>query len=560
MKPTLFVIVLCCLALAASAVAAPPTDAKAEVQAAGSVLALNAPVRGAVGARLVVVGPSDFRVERAFTGREPISLDLGQIKDAQGRAVAFADGDYRWELRVFTPAATTQSQAPEAVNMIDVTGAQAPAATRTDVSVAKGQFTVQLGVIALPKEESQGGPQAVNSPKSETVGAGPENISVHPLTTNVGGNFFSGNVYASGGFCGGCTDGDGNGLSNELLMKSSGSPWISFRNVTGNQLWRFYADSTNFGLVNMRLDGTGYTRPLVLESNPPTNTLYLANSGSVGIGTSTPTWSIYAMAPGGGIGNPALALDNGNGQKTLLYNNTGGYTGLTNGTNCALCLTPTASVSYAVVLDGSNVGLGTVSPKAALDVNGYARAISSNPAAPASGKGIEFFYSSTNDWGVFQAFDRSAFAYKNFVLAGSNLIFYSGTSEAMRLDTSGRLGLGVPGPTQPLQLKSGAYCSAGGVWTNASSRAYKQDIQDLSTEAAEATLENLTPVTYEYKAAPGEHHVGFIAEDVPDLVATPDRKGLSSMDVVAVLTKVVQQQQKTIAELQAQVAELRRQK
>ena len=38
----------------------------------------------------------------------------------------------------------------------------------------------------------------------------------------------------------------------------------------------------------------------------------------------------------------------------------------------------------------------------------------------------------------------------------------------------------------------------------------------------------------------------FIAEDVPDLVATKDRKGLSPMDIVAVVTKVVQDQQETI--------------
>ncbi len=60
-------------------------------------------------------------------------------------------------------------------------------------------------------------------------------------------------------------------------------------------------------------------------------------------------------------------------------------------------------------------------------------------------------------------------------------------------------------------------------------------------------------MTYQYKNTADETHVGFIAEDVPDLVATKDRKGLSSMDVVAVLTKVVQQQQKTIAELKAKV-------
>jgi hypothetical protein len=48
----------------------------------------------------------------------------------------------------------------------------------------------------------------------------------------------------------------------------------------------------------------------------------------------------------------------------------------------------------------------------------------------------------------------------------------------------------------------------------------------------------------------------FIAEDVPDLVATNSRDALSSMDLVAVLTKVVQEQQKTIAELSDRVARL----
>jgi hypothetical protein len=38
-----------------------------------------------------------------------------------------------------------------------------------------------------------------------------------------------------------------------------------------------------------------------------------------------------------------------------------------------------------------------------------------------------------------------------------------------------------------------------------------------------------------------EKHVGFIAEDVPELVAMKDRKSLSPMDIVAVLTKVVQE-------------------
>ncbi len=88
----------------------------------------------------------------------------------------------------------------------------------------------------------------------------------------------------------------------------------------------------------------------------------------------------------------------------------------------------------------------------------------------------------------------------------------------------------------------------GGVWTDASSREYKDDIESLSTEEAFGTLKELNPVKFAYKADRSERHVGFVAEDVPELVATKDRKGLSPMDIVAVLTKVVQEQQKTAQE------------
>lgn len=122
----------------------------------------------------------------------------------------------------------------------------------------------------------------------------------------------------------------------------------------------------------------------------------------------------------------------------------------------------------------------------------------------------------------------------------------------------GYVGIGTTSPSYPLQMGSGAYVSTGGVWTNASSREYKKDIKRLSTQKAIDTLEKLDPVEFAYRADSKEKHVGFIAEDAPDLVATEDRKGMSPMDVVAVLTKVVQAQQKTIADLSREVAMLRK--
>jgi hypothetical protein len=105
-----------------------------------------------------------------------------------------------------------------------------------------------------------------------------------------------------------------------------------------------------------------------------------------------------------------------------------------------------------------------------------------------------------------------------------------------------------------LTMANGATCTSGGVWTNASSRDLKENIQCLSTGEAVETLNKLTPVKYNYKADKTDKYVGFIAEDAPELVATKDKKGMSSMDVVAVLTKVVQEQQKTIADLKEKIA------
>ena len=104
---------------------------------------------------------------------------------------------------------------------------------------------------------------------------------------------------------------------------------------------------------------------------------------------------------------------------------------------------------------------------------------------------------------------------------------------------------------------TGASLTAGGVWTDKSSREAKENIRTLSSEEAIDTLTGLNPVRYNYKVDRDEKHVGFIAEDVPELVATKDRKNLSPMDIVAVLTKVVQEQQKTISTLREELNELK---
>ena len=182
---------------------------------------------------------------------------------------------------------------------------------------------------------------------------------------------------------------------------------------------------------------------------------------------------------------------------------------------------------------------------------------------------LKVFGKAANSWGTSLALTHD----------GTNGLVSTDVGHVV-LNPAGNVGIGTTSPAYPLQLASGAHVTAGGVWTNASSRTLKQGIASLPLDQAVAAVEQLAPVTYTYKASPDERHVGFIAEDVPDLVATADRQSLAAMDIVAVLTKVVQAQQETlraqqetlrvqatsnntlkalVADLQARMAELERQ-
>jgi len=108
-----------------------------------------------------------------------------------------------------------------------------------------------------------------------------------------------------------------------------------------------------------------------------------------------------------------------------------------------------------------------------------------------------------------------------------------------------------------MTLRSNGNLSITGTFTQGSSRTLKDHITALSSTEALETLAHLSPVKFRYKADTEQAtHIGFIAEDVPDLVATPDRQGLCPMDIIGVLTKAVQEQQKTIEALLEKVTML----
>ncbi len=554
MRKTFIAIAACCILAAGFAVAAPPQSAQAEASFAPSSIALRTPVNGWTTARLVVAGPEGFRVERTFLAGEPVAVDFSRLKDAKGDRVEVPDGRFKWELTLTAPI-------PGVANQPDDND------TPLQAWVSSGPFTVENGSFVAP-------PEVRELPAASGEANGPIG-PVGALTTNPYGNYFSGSVQIGGNLCAGstaCTDGTDPGYDIqardtslvELDMYDTGSTDAD----TGH--WGFLLNAASSTLTLS--DNEHGTTPLTLEEYTPTNTLYLDSTGSVGINTSTPARPLHVKNPSS---SAVIRFEEaGGGYGQLFFGSL--YMGLTSYPAGGVSTEPFRIYNGAPnesikVQSSGDVVIGPFTNYAPFTV-GYNTTATNSLVAPmivttySTGTPANGFGAMTQ-WGLEAADGTLAVAadfgglWENASAKDGYLIFRAahngGATEYLRIEgSSGYVGFGVTNPAYPIHHGSGARLTTGGVWTDASSRAFKQDIETLDADAAMAAFKELTPVTYAYKADPTEHHAGFIAEDVPDLVASGDRTGLAPMDVVAVLTKVVQEQQKTIEQLEARLAEL----
>jgi len=221
-----------------------------------------------------------------------------------------------------------------------------------------------------------------------------------------------------------------------------------------------------------------------------------------------------------------------------------------------------AGAQKFTVTDQGWVGINTITPQAEIDLGGGGITLAGNDDSGFVTPRLYWFERGRIDFGYGGPGGGNLEAYSSghadrqgqfrFVYGGGDygsVIFthYDGShwKAKMTLDYAGRL-----------TMSGGAYCD-GYSWVNASSRDYKENIEDLTTADALQVLEELKPVSFSYKTDKNDTNLGFIAEDVPDFVATKDRKGTNAMDFVAVLTRVAQEQQKQIAELKTELSLLK---
>jgi hypothetical protein len=86
--------------------------------------------------------------------------------------------------------------------------------------------------------------------------------------------------------------------------------------------------------------------------------------------------------------------------------------------------------------------------------------------------------------------------------------------------------------------------------TVTSSHTLKENITDLSNPEVRQILQGLNPVKFTYKSDQNQIlHFGFIAEDVPNAIASEDRQSIDLINIIAALTKVVKEHQGEISTL-----------
>ncbi len=356
------------------------------------------------------------------------------------------------------------------------------------------------------------------------------------------------------------------GDDNTFVGHSSG-----FTNNSGQSntfLGRFSGYYNSSGSYNLFLgfssgfsNETGYSNTFVGSSAGNSNTTGYNNTfigDSAGGSNTTGSGNVFLGYSAGSdeTGSNRLYIDNSNTTTPLIY----------------------GEFDNNIVTVNGKLGIGTATPQTSLDTGGGD--ITVNGADTSGGVGGRKPGLSTPETGrmnigyggtgganleMYSKGHASRAGELRFVYGGGSygsirFIHYDGAAWTTRMliDKDGNVGLGTESPAYPIHHSSGARLTAGGAWTNASSREYKENISRLSADKALNALKALDPVEFTYKADKEERHTGFIAEDAPELVATKDRKGLSPMDIVAVLTKVVQEQQDAIAALRAEVKELKK--
>src|SRR5947208_2533618 len=352
--------VLLSLAIAAAAFAAKPiSDAPpvtADLSISASALQWQ-PAGSFDRLALTVSGPDDFSFTKEFpAGAAPVLRlqDLG-VK---------VDGSYSWELRVIPRIAAETKQklaaAREAGDDDAIAHIRAEAGLDRETTFSGG-FTVMGGSFVPAKTEE---PATPGGKKIVANGLTPGAPKAEDVVT-------ADDAIIQGSLCVGldCVNNESFGFDTIRLKENNTRIKFDDTSTTAgcpNNDWQLTANDACGGANKFSIeDITGSKVPFTITAGAPTNSLFVASSGKLGLGNSAPGLNLHITATdtpairqeqtsGGGF--TAQTWDNGANEANSFVRD------VTGGSRLPLRIRPGAPTSSIDISASGTVGMGTASP------------------------------------------------------------------------------------------------------------------------------------------------------------------------------------------------------
>jgi hypothetical protein len=333
--------------------------------------------------------------------------------------------------------------------------------------------------------------------------------------------------------------------------------------------WQIRANSSGSGgasflaFVDQGSTGNSETGTIVLEvdAGAPANSLRVSSTGKVGLRTATPVLDLHINTSD----TPAHRLE---------QNNSGGFTAqtwdiagneanffvrdVTGGSLLPFRIRPGAPTSSIDISADGDVGVGTASPRARLDVK------QSEDSFIGS---LHLRRSTTNDtWALATGSDNNLYmGYATDASLADTAADFS--VFPLVLTTNNRVGIGTTAPDQKLSVNGDASKTGGGSWQVFSDERLKT-IRGQFNSGLKAVMQ-LQPLRYQYRRGNALNlesqveHIGFGAQAVqkviPEAVTSNDQGYLlvNNDPIIWTMLNAIKEQQAQIQQLQEEVRQLR---